>query len=354
MSQVVTSQDMPSVAHVMAPLVDVRQLTKRFPLGSGLFRRSKRVVHAVEVVDLSVQPGETLALVGESGCGKSTLGRTILHLYRPTAGQVFFEGIDLGSLPAKQLRATRRHMQVIFQDPFSSLNPRMTVASIVGEAMRVHGLVRNRRERDERVAQVLERVGLRPDVMSRYPHEFSGGQRQRIGIARALALEPKFIVADEPVSALDVSIQAQIINLLMDLRRTENLTYLFISHDLRVVEHVADRVAVMYLGRIVEMGSREAVYRQPAHPYTKALLSAVPMPDPERKRLRIVLAGDVPSPVDPPAGCPFHPRCPVVDKPRACFEDLPALLPVATGHVAACHVATATAGQAAMPVGQPS
>ncbi|MEK6608507.1 MAG: ABC transporter ATP-binding protein [Myxococcota bacterium] len=330
-----------------APLVEARKLTKHFPVGAGLLRRSRKLLRAVEAVDLAVAPGETLALVGESGCGKSTLGRMMLRLYRPTSGQVIFDGADLGALPPSRLRALRRQMQIVFQDPFSSLNPRMTVASIVGEALEVHGLVRGRRARDERVTRVLERVGLRADALARYPHEFSGGQRQRIGIARALALEPRFIVADEPVSALDVSIQAQIVNLLMDLKREAGLTYLFITHDLRIVEHVADRVAVMYLGRIVEIAPRDALYARPSHPYTQALLSAVPVPDPERARTRLVLAGDVPSPIDPPGGCPFHPRCPVADKPRACFDARPLLLP-ASGphggdHVVACHVATRAA-----------
>lgn len=326
----------------MTPLLETRGLTKRFPLGGGFWRGSKRCVHAVEDVTLAVQPGETLALVGESGCGKSTLGRTVLHLMSPTSGQVLFEGQDLAALAPNRLRELRRHMQIIFQDPFSSLNPRMTVASIVGEALQVHGLVRSRRERDGRVAENLERVGLRADVLARYPHEFSGGQRQRIGIARALALGPRLIVADEPVSALDVSIQAQIVNLLRDLQRERGLTYLFISHDLRIVEHVADRVAVMYLGRIVELGPRDAVYAHPAHPYTQALLSAVPVPDPRRKRARVVLAGDVPSPVDPPAGCPFHPRCPLRDKPSICHTERPALVALRPGHEVACHVASAS------------
>jgi len=325
------------------PMVRVRGLKKHFPLDRGWFRwrNDARAVRAVDGVDLDIRRGETLALVGESGCGKSTLGRVLLRLVEPTAGEVVVDGVELGKLGPRSLREFRPRMQIIFQDPYSSLNPRMTVATIVGEALQVHRRVRTRAERDERVLEALAKVGLRADAMDRYPHEFSGGQRQRIGIARALALGPRFVVADEPISALDVSIQAQMVNLLRDLQRTEHLTYLFISHDLRIVEHIADRVAVMYLGKIVEIGDRDDVYTRALHPYTQALHSAVPVPDPARRRSRILLSGDVPSPVDPPAGCPFHPRCPVQDKPPACFSEPPPLLEVRPGHRAACHVATA-------------
>jgi peptide/nickel transport system ATP-binding protein len=324
-------------------LVRARGVKKHFPLGAAWWSwgRRGRVVRAVDGVDLDVRRGETLALVGESGCGKSTLGRVLLRLVEPTAGQVLVDGVDLGSLAAGELRRFRPNMQIVFQDPYASLNPRMTVASIVGEALLVHRRVRTRAERDARVADVLAKVGLRADALARYPHEFSGGQRQRIGIARALVLGPRFIVADEPLSALDVSIQAQIVNLLCDLQRAEGLTYLFISHDLRIVEHIADRVAVMYLGKVVEIADRDSVYRNALHPYTRALLAAVPVPDPARKRTRLVLAGDVPSPVAPPSGCPFHPRCPVQDKPRACFVEPPELVEIRPGHRAACHVASA-------------
>jgi oligopeptide/dipeptide ABC transporter ATP-binding protein len=324
-------------------LVRARGLKKHFPVGRGWLRWGDggRAVRAVDGVDLDIRRGETLALVGESGCGKSTLGRVVLRLLEPTAGDVVIDGVDIGRLGARALREFRPRMQIIFQDPYSSLNPRMTVATIVGEALEVHRRVRSRAERDERVAEVLAKVGLRPDAMGRYPHEFSGGQRQRIGIARALALEPAFVVADEPVSALDVSIQAQIVNLLRDLQRADGLTYLFISHDLRIVEHLADRVAVMYLGKIVESGDRDDVVRRALHPYTQALLSAVPVPDPERRRTRVLLSGDVPSPVDPPPGCPFHPRCPVRDKPAECMTVPPPLRELRRGHFAACHLAQA-------------
>jgi len=282
--------------------------------------------------------GETLGLVGESGCGKSTLGRLLLRLYEPTSGRIYFEGQDITELSQSALRPFRRKMQIIFQDPYSSLNPRMTVRAALAEALRVHGIVRSGLEEEQRIAALLERVGLRPEQMRRYPHEFSGGQRQRIGIARALAVSPSFIVADEPVSALDVSIQAQIVNLLSDLQVELGLSFLFIAHDLHVVEHVSRRVAVMYLGRIVELARSEQIYSSPRHPYTEALLSAAPEPDPGARKRRLLLEGDVPSPLDPPSGCAFHPRCPISEK-GLCDREVPALRSLAEGHAAACHLA---------------
>jgi oligopeptide transport system ATP-binding protein len=319
----------------MTPLVEVRGLTKYFPVRGGLFRRSTQHVRAVDDVDLAIQPGETLGVVGESGCGKSTLGRLVLRLLEPTGGEVFFDGVDLQTLSAGGLRRKRREMQIIFQDPYGSLNPRMRVGSIVGEGIDIHGLARGDEKR-RMVTQVLERVGMRGDAVDRYPHEFSGGQRQRIGIARALAVKPRLIVADEPVSALDVSIQAQIVNLLQDLQQEFGLAYLFISHDLRVVEHISHRVAIMYLGKIVELAESVELYRNPRHPYTRALLSAVPTPDPKTKRQRIILPGDVPSPINPPPGCHFHPRCPYVED--RCRREPPALVAGKGGHAVACHV----------------
>ena len=318
-------------------LLQVNNLKMYFPVTSGLiFQRAVAQIKAVDDVTLSVRRGETLGLVGESGCGKTTTGRCILQLYKPTEGSIVFDGQELVGLPSRQMRQMRRQMQVIFQDPFSSLNPRMTAGNIVGEPLIVHGLVNNKAEYRDRVGELLQNVGLNPYMADRFPHEFSGGQRQRIGVARALSVDPKLIVCDEPVSALDVSIQAQVINLLEDLQERYQLTYLFIAHDLSVVRHISDRVAVMYLGRIVEIADRVEIYRNPLHPYTKALLSAVPIPDPviDAQRERIILTGEVPSPLNPPTGCVFHPRCPVaIDD---CSGVIPDMREVEPGHWAAC------------------
>jgi len=318
-------------------LLDVKALKMHFPLTQGIiFQRQVGAVRAVDGIDFFVEKGETLGLVGESGCGKSTTGRAILQLYKPTAGNVIFDGTELTTLGGEQMRKMRRRMQMIFQDPYASLNPRMTVGNIIGEPLEVHNLARGR-EKTERVQELLRVVGLNPYFTNRYPHEFSGGQRQRIGIARALAVEPEFIVCDEPISALDVSIQAQVINLLEELQDRFKLTYLFIAHDLSVVRHISDRVAVMYLGKIVELADRVDLYERPLHPYSQALLSAVPIPDPaiESKRKRIILTGDVPSPVNPPSGCRFHTRC--WKAQQICSEVDPEFIEHEPRHWAACH-----------------
>jgi oligopeptide/dipeptide ABC transporter ATP-binding protein len=318
------------------PLLDARHLVKYYPIRGGVFMKEVAAVKAVDDVSLSIKKGETLGLVGESGCGKSTFGRAIMRLEEPTSGEVWYDGDNILTYDARQIRALRRKMQIIFQDPFSSLNPRKPVASIVGEPLLIHGM-KNRRERETRVMELLQVVGLSKEHMRRYPHMFSGGQRQRIGVARALALNPDLVVCDEAVSALDVSIQAQVLNLLKDLQDEFSLTYLFISHDLHVVEHISDRVAVMYLGKIVEVADSKVIYKTPLHPYTQALLSASPMPDPGHKRKRILLKGDVPSPINPPPGCRFHTRCPYVQD--ICSNTEPPLKEVRPGHEAACHFA---------------
>ena len=320
-------------------LLEVRNLVKHFEVGGGMFGKPVGLVRAVDGVSFSIRRGETLGLVGESGCGKTTTGRCVLQLERPTSGQIIFEGRDLTTLDPHEMRAVRRKLQVIFQDPYSSLNPRMTIGEIVGEPLAVHGIVRGATARRDRVQQLLRHVGLLPQHARRYPHQLSGGQRQRVGVARALAMEPSLIICDEPVSALDVSIQAQIINLLEDLQAEFGLTYLFIAHDLAVVRHISDRVAVMYLGKIVEMADRKTLYDEPLHPYTRALLSAVPIPDPEleMRRERVVLGGEVPSPLNPPSGCVFHPRCPIaIDR---CRSVVPELRDPRPGHKAACLLA---------------
>jgi oligopeptide/dipeptide ABC transporter ATP-binding protein len=331
----------------MNTLLSVRDLVKYYESG-GMFGRAAPPVRAVDGVSFDVAKGETLALVGESGCGKSSVGRTILRLHEPTRGQAFYDGVDIFSLDRKAMRELRRHMQIIFQDPYSSLNPRMTVGSAVAEGIEIHRLA-PRREIPARVAALLEEVGLDPSYAKRYPHEFSGGQRQRIGIARALAVQPSFLVCDEPVSALDVSVQAQVLNLLSDLQRQRGLSYLFIAHDLAVVRQIAHRIAVMYLGHIVEEGPTDQLLSDPRHPYTVALLSAVPEPDPAAQRDRIVLSGDLPSPSKPPPGCPFHTRCFHPLKSERCRTEVPLLRPV-RGTIAACHYAESTPAPAAIGV----
>lgn len=319
------------------PLLQVRALKVHFPVQHGLFSRVKAHVKAVDGISFSLAPGETLGLVGESGCGKTTLGRAVIRLIEPTSGSVHFNGEDITKLDGAELRSRRRGFQMIFQDPFGSLNPRMTVEQIIGEALDIHGLATGSGERQKRITGLLDSVGLSANHAQRYPHEFSGGQRQRIGIARALAVEPRLIVCDEPVSALDVSVQAQIINLLQDLQRGRGIAYLFVAHDLAVVEHISHRVMVMYLGQVAELADAKVIVSEPKHPYTQALISAIPVVDPASKRRRIMLPGDVPSPMDPPSGCPFHTRCPVAE--ARCRSEKPVLREIATGHFAACHLA---------------
>jgi peptide/nickel transport system ATP-binding protein/oligopeptide transport system ATP-binding protein len=323
----------------MNAFVEIRDLVMYFPVKTGIFRRTSGYVKAVDHVALEIARGETVGLVGESGCGKTTLGRVLVRLLDPTSGHIFFDGVDLASLQGKDLQRLRSQVQIIFQDPYSSLDPRTPVGNSIGEGLLVHG-VANKDERHERVCDMLRLVGLQPAHAQRFPHEFSGGQRQRIGIARALVLRPKFVVCDEPVSALDVSVQAQVLNLLKELQRELDLTLLFISHNLAVVEHISDRVAVMYLGRIVEITDRKTLYSEPQHPYTQALLSAVPVPKPGQRRERLVLQGDVPSPLDPPSGCSFHPRCPIAAE--ICSEKEPELRRTESDahHLASCHLRT--------------
>jgi oligopeptide/dipeptide ABC transporter ATP-binding protein len=331
-------QDRPLTAgrgNAAEPMLEVADLKKYFPVRKGLLRRTVGQVHAVDGVSFTIAEGETLGLVGESGCGKSTVGRTIMRLVEPTAGTVRLNGHDITRLSKSEMRPHRREMQIIFQDPYSSLNPRIRAGEIVGEPLFIHG-IGSTKERQDRVAAIFERVGLSPAQMKNYPHEFSGGQRQRIGIARALTLNPKLIIGDEPVSALDVSIQAQVINLLMDLQQEKRLSYLFVAHDLAVVKHISHRIAVMYLGRIVECADTRTLFSNPQHPYTEALLSAVPVPNPRLKRKKLIVQGDVPSPIRPPPGCHFHTRCPYAEE--RCRHEVPVVKSVAPGHTVACHL----------------
>jgi oligopeptide transport system ATP-binding protein len=321
----------------VSPLLEVKNLKVHFPVRNGIFSRGNAVVRAVDDVSFQIAPGETVGLVGESGCGKSTLGRAVLRLLEPTTGEVRFDGLDLLALEKRELRAKRRQFQMIFQDPFSTLNPRMTVDQIIGEALDIHGLAADKASRRSRISELLEQVGLDRAHAQRYPHEFSGGQRQRIGIARALAVEPKLIVCDEPVSALDVSVQAQVVNLLQELQSRFGLAYLFIAHDLAVVEHISQRLLVMYLGKVVESGAAQEVIRSPRHPYTKALISAVPSIRPGEHAAKLVLKGELPSPIDPPTGCPFHPRCPLVEE--ICRREPPPRKDLGNSRSAACHFA---------------
>lgn len=315
-------------------LLRAENIVKRFPIHGGLFSKEIAAVKAVQNVSFDIKKGETLGLVGESGCGKSTLGRSLIRLIEPTSGKIFFKDKDITNISGQELRELRKKMQIIFQDPYASLNPRMTVGAILEEPLIIHNLFDTPKDRRDRITELINLVGLRPEHLSRYPHEFSGGQRQRVGIARALAVNPELIICDEPVSALDVSIQAQVINLLMELQQKLGLTYVFIAHDLKVVEHVSHRVAVMYLGQIVEMADSDELYRNPQHPYTKALLSAIPVPDPKPRAERIILTGDVPSPINPPNGCHFNPRCPIASE--ACRTDAPQLKEVSTQHFVSC------------------
>ncbi|MGA1795125.1 MAG: ABC transporter ATP-binding protein [bacterium] len=323
------------------PLLRVEELTKHFPVRGGVFSRVKRWVRAVDGVSFTLPSGKTLGLVGESGCGKSTIARTILRLMEPTAGRILFRGEDIAACPARRIRIIRKSIQIVFQDPYASLNPRMNVGSIVGEPLVIHKAYREREELHERVVYLLEKVGLSRDCLKKYPHEFSGGQRQRVGIARALSLNPELIVADEPVSALDVSVRAQVINLFKDLQEEFGLSYLFIAHDLSLIRHISDHVAVMYLGKIVETAAVDDLFDSPLHPYTQCLIAAVPVPDPDVRTRRIVLKGDVPSPISPPSGCRFHTRCPY--RMPVCSEKEPPLEEVCTGHFAACHLVGAKA-----------
>ncbi|MFB5193629.1 ABC transporter ATP-binding protein [Neobacillus sp. KR4-4] len=322
----------------MKPILEIKGLKKHFPIKTGFFNKVTGHVRAVDGVDFQVMPGETLGIVGESGCGKSTTGRTILRLLDPSAGEVLFNGKDLAKLSKEEMRQMRKDIQMVFQDPYASLNPRKTIRQILLEPLKVHGIGSSRGERIKRVEEIIEVVGLRKEHLDRHPHDFSGGQRQRIGIARALILKPKVIIADEPVSALDVSIQSQVLNLLKDLKKEFNLTLIFISHDLSVVRHLCDRIAVMYLGRVVEIADKKQLFTNPSHPYTSALLSAVPIANPKAKRERVILKGDLPSPANPPSGCTFHPRCPVAKE--SCKTKIPILQDIDSGHHVSCHLYT--------------